>query len=818
MSLDNDKSLIKKIIPYYKDSNFNEHFDHITRDLTKSRRFLVKMEINRLYNDCVRNIDLRGRVDGQCSEYPYEDLTHYLDDVALNVFEESLSIYGKYTIGVFEEVTNTKNTYREQQQKQDAARRSDLQKKSTSNVGDTSITPEVVEQETVIPHNFAQKISLTNINPRAEERINILTRVKVRMANGRAFHALTTNMSVRGTKIKSPNSYNIAIGDTIYVDYVDIEQKLEEKLSLELAYQVLDVQINNGQQIFNLSRIHYQEDIDNVLNNFIKKERRSTATDVEHIIEAVRSLGFQYIHLNKLVGLPIFFEKPKDQYQALFALSNFENKPILNYWRTHNNLLRINSLCSHQRISELLARNQPEIPTLLFCFTHVVKGRKYFYSATEEELKKAGLTDLFMQFGASKDSWKVYQLYANDVNNYEWHLPDVLPQHLILKEQSTLEQHKHLLKLHDLEAMAYLLDISDNANIPLYQSRQPADSKINQLQQFGHKDANDIGLKLIETNEMTMSNRREDRFTYQTKVIIHNKRKQYVGTTIDFSVHGIQVKLTDEIEVSKGDILDISIPLFNKAGKKEENSLLNYEVMRISSEGKILNLKISVTPDTEYGPKAVYRIAKGNQHKLTAQIAPPANFTKSLILLYCHYLSSLVIILSKVQNNYKISHIVTPQQHNNLYNLFSVLSPYPTHCDMSAISQNNTFKELFLGALKQLSANSSATAREVYIQLINEGETGGYRTLTHYFEDFKTPQEHSEFISSALKEGQLFALRIIMSRSPAMNYKAFSREIIYAAKQASFKTRQLQAEFDAVVATAEIIDIMDEVKQRFNCL
>jgi len=818
MSLDHDKTLIKKIIPYYNDASFSDRFEHITRDLTKSRRFLVKMEVNRLYNDCSRNIDLRGRVTGQCFEHAFEDLIHYVDDVALNVFEETVSVYGKYTQGVFEEVTNTKNSYREKQQKEDADRRNELQNQSLAKSKEAAKSPDTLEQEIIIPPNFAQKVSLTNLHARSEERINILTRVKVRMANGRTVHALTTNMSLHGAKIKLANTYKITVGDNIYLDYIEIKQDEEHKIPLELAYEVLDIQVNNDQHLLNLNRLHHQPDVDNVLDKFIKIERRKSPTDVEHIIEAVRSLGFQYIHLNKMVGLPIFFEKSQDKFRALFALSNIENKPLLNYWRIHNNSLRINSLCSHLRIVQILAKNQPEVPTLIFCFTHIAKGRKHFYSATEHELKETGLTDLFMQFGANKESWKVYQLYLNNVQHYEWHMPDVLPQHLLVKEKSTLEQHKHLLKLHDIEAMAYLVDISDDLNIPFYQQRSPVNNKINQLQQFGHKDANDTGLKLIETNTMTMSNRREDRFTHQTKVIIHHKRKQYLGMTIDFSVHGIQVQLAENSAAVKGDILDITIPLFNKAAKTQEDAILCYEVMRISGEGKILNLKISVTPETQYGPKAIYRIIKGNQHKLTAQIAPPANFTKSLILLYSHYLSSLVIILSKVQNNYKISHVIKPEQHNNLYNLFSVLSPYITHCDMSAISQNNTLKDIFLGTLKQLSADSSAESKEVYVQLISEGVSGSYRTLTHYFDSFKSPIEHGEFIKSASKEGQLFALRIMMNRSPAMNYKAFSRELIYAAKQASFKTRQLQAEFDAVVATAEIVDILDEVKQRFNCL
>ena len=811
MSEDDNKALIQQLIPYYSDENFNERLEYLTQKLSKSRRFLIKMEINRLYHDCNQNIDLRGRVSDQCREHKHDGLIHYLDDTALKLFEETLSDYGTYTVGVFEKVTNTKNSYREKQLKDDKARRSELQSRNTTNIIENIPTTKV-DNEEHIPPNYSPKVSLGNLNYRIEERFNILAPVTVRLPNGQSANVITTNLSVQGARVKLAQNLKVTIGDMIYLDFLEVENNL----AADIAYQIVDVLTNNEKMWLCLKRIHKQPNIDKALEAYIKTNRRGIATDVEHIIDGIRSLGYQYVHLNKMVGLPLFFEQQQEKYKPLFALSNFENKPVLDYWRTHNNTLRINSLCSHDRISNILSFNQPEKPTLLFCFTHIAKGRKHFYSATEHELEQSGLTDLFMQFGAGKESFKIYQLYLHNVQDYQWKMPDILPLHLIAKENLTLAQNKHLLKLHDIKLMAYLLDITNSENFTFYRDRDIGEQQVTLLQQFGHKDDQDHGLNLIETNTMTMSNRREDRFTYQTRVLINLKRDQYAATTIDFSVHGMQVNVEQELPVSKGDILEVVVPLFNKAAKHEEDSILFYEVMHISNEGQIINLKISVTPETEHGPKTIYRIIKSNQHNLTAQVAPPASFTKSLCLLYSNYISSLVINISKIHNNYKISQVIEPKVHNPLFNLFSALSSTPSHCDMSAISQNNTLKEIFSGPLMLINPTSPAIFREVYIQLINDRVTGRYNTLTHYVEDFKTPKQHNDFMKKALKEGQLFAIRIIISRVPPINYKTFSREIIYAAKQVSYKTRQLQADLDTIVATAEIVDIMDELKQRFN--
>ena len=112
MALDTDKELLKDIIPYFYNKDFDLHFQKCTSHLSKSRRFLLKMELNRLYSPCSRTIDLRGRVDDTCREFIFNNQTHYLDPLAIEVFEHSISLYNTFTTGVYEDVTNTENSCR----------------------------------------------------------------------------------------------------------------------------------------------------------------------------------------------------------------------------------------------------------------------------------------------------------------------------------------------------------------------------------------------------------------------------------------------------------------------------------------------------------------------------------------------------------------------------------------------------------------------------------------------------------------------------------------------------------------------------------
>ena len=87
-------------------------FAILTLDIPKPKQFLLKMELKRLGQPCNYYIDLRGRVDGEVRPYDHGGKTHYMDDTAVKAFERGIKRYGRYTLGLYEEVMNTDNNYR----------------------------------------------------------------------------------------------------------------------------------------------------------------------------------------------------------------------------------------------------------------------------------------------------------------------------------------------------------------------------------------------------------------------------------------------------------------------------------------------------------------------------------------------------------------------------------------------------------------------------------------------------------------------------------------------------------------------------------
>jgi hypothetical protein len=114
MSTDFSKhqTLINSFRGRVNESNFDVKFSASTKKLSKTDSFLLKMELKRLASPCTRSIDLRGLVDGNCKVYEHKGQKHFLDEVAVKVFEENIELYGSYTFGVYEAVKNTENNFR----------------------------------------------------------------------------------------------------------------------------------------------------------------------------------------------------------------------------------------------------------------------------------------------------------------------------------------------------------------------------------------------------------------------------------------------------------------------------------------------------------------------------------------------------------------------------------------------------------------------------------------------------------------------------------------------------------------------------------
>ena len=104
MDIEIYRPLIEQLKPLIKDPEFDDLLARFTKSEPKQIQFLLKMELKRLAEPCIRVIDSRPRAGDRCEAVTANKVTHYLDFHTKQVFEQQLSIFGHYSMGVYEAV------------------------------------------------------------------------------------------------------------------------------------------------------------------------------------------------------------------------------------------------------------------------------------------------------------------------------------------------------------------------------------------------------------------------------------------------------------------------------------------------------------------------------------------------------------------------------------------------------------------------------------------------------------------------------------------------------------------------------------------
>ena len=84
------QSVIEELRDKLGAPNFDKIFQNKTKALSKPDQFLLKMEMNRLSQPVQRFIDLRGQVTGDVRPYEHNGKQHFMDDLAIEVFEKAI--------------------------------------------------------------------------------------------------------------------------------------------------------------------------------------------------------------------------------------------------------------------------------------------------------------------------------------------------------------------------------------------------------------------------------------------------------------------------------------------------------------------------------------------------------------------------------------------------------------------------------------------------------------------------------------------------------------------------------------------------------
>ncbi|MEN3160351.1 PilZ domain-containing protein [Alkalimonas sp. NCh-2] len=810
-------SIIERLKSSVQTSDFDQMFAVLTSELPKSKQFLLKMELKRLSQPCDFYIDLRGHVDGTVHTYEYEGKTHYMDDNAVEVFEQGIRDYGRFTLGVYEDVMNTDNNYRVMHRKETEARIKQVLS-NEQGLSDAELTAEPVTR------HLARSVQFGSYLNRSEERMNYSITVEIVLGNGKKYSAQTTDISVQGCKLKLARQIKLAENDQLGIFFRELEQEYTLDRNNPIHYQIVEISLlDQKTQQLRLKRLEQssqqEQEFTHFIDRFIRANKRRYKLNLDNALDAVIVKGYEQFYVPRTSSLPVFISVRQGKSHPQCALTTENNRASFHYFQDELQRSVLPQVLSAKRLKQLLQLPEGQRQTLLYCFTHASKGKLYFYSATEAELAtENGLSALFLGFGASKKSWKVFQLsFLNTSSEYSqlhFQLPGDTSAGTKAKNTQLLDAY-----LTPLRFIVSLTDISTDSSSSWYQQLSYDKSAVRALNQFAHAKLNQLPFcEAIPVKYVNL--RSEDRYLYKTTVQLQNAQEQKLPDAFsrDFSPNGMQVETMLPTQLKRGDLVRLNLPELQKISNKFQLKQLLYEVMAVSKSGTIMNLKVVENDDGHQGKAFFQLLIQNNRSKLTVaeeQVKHPG-LAPALRNMFIKALNSFPFYLHRKGIRYEMKAIAQGGQPNSLHLLLAQLSTEPEHLNIEPLLKHNAVNLAFASQLKQMKRQDPPKNYELYLKVTPKADTKPELSC-HYDYEFNNEPEKKAFIAQLIAdEAVLFCYRIWLSRTGRPDSDFIAQELNYISQYAIHKAKLLEEELWSVVGVGELVDITDELLLRLD--
>ncbi|MCE7642102.1 PilZ domain-containing protein [Vibrio fluvialis] len=772
-------SFAEQLIPVFNSPDFERLLNQLTSSHPPSVKLLVKMELNRVMAPCSKSIDLRGRVQGECREYDLDGRKHWLDDVAFNAYHKGLKKYGSYTEGVWDTLYNTRNNFRVMQQ-----RGTLNQSKLTSADSPFEVEP----------------VKLGYDLKRQENRLKIASQVKIHLrTREQVVHGLSVDLSASGAKFKVPSAFDYKLGDVISVLFTELEQTSEiGGLNKPIEYRILAIEDsydNDAVKFLRTLKLSETNVVEQVILESLRNNAQKAKHDNQDKIIRARTRGYEHSYLKHTANLPVFFSGS----ELKLVLMTENNQPIWQYWQDERNQQALGSLFNSSRMEMLTKPGIRGSNNVLYSFKHDHQGKTLFFSmmmpeATREQRK------LFWHIGARKNSWKAFRLSVFELSE---------------EERIELAKHSQELANHssELTHCGILQEVSDVSSAKDYLLVDKPALASSELNPFRHpRKVEGMPLNIYFD---ARTRRKEPRYKFRTPLQLHlNDQVLAEGFTVDLSKRGLSLILSRPVELKAGDMVNVNFQELKLYDKKLPLDALPYKVIRISPEGRRLQMVIEENTQTIKSIAFFNSIIENNQDKLLRkeEILPSQSLLEGLHNILLDKMVSTPIFVEKSGANLR------PR-------VIGVNYPLPPHLALLAkLGHENriSLEPIFKGHTNSLLATpmrridgAEPQYNEVYIAAMKFGSR--IQSIeSRLVNDFANTKERMQFIARAQHMGEIYVLRV--SGVPVFDpITMLMRSDLNELTQISMPhAKSLEKELSAIIGFGEIIDITEEVLIRLE--
>lgn len=826
--------LIEQLKPLVNEPEFNAIFSRLTQGLTGPERFQLKRVIKELAAPCNIRVDLRKRVVGDVQTYTYRGIIHYMDPIAIRIFEDGLDRYkGIFTQDTYENILNAENNIRVLQEKEKEMALEAKLRGEEYTYGQLSeyftgsyFKLNELEQEQAVTVPF---FTFGRYIKRSEERMNYAAAITVTLGEVE-YAAITTDISLSGIRVRLRETVEpiaqevLERGQQAWVQFTGLSQEFTlGEATAGVAYIIMGADLTDKGLYIRLKRSYEEttEDFDIFLHKFISGYKFRYKINVDNTYSGLMSKAHEQLYLPRMNSVPLYFRYSDKRLYPHLALENIMNNTLLDTWLDEDNQCAVGGLFSSKRLVHLLkrlGRDKKEIVFATVYTFHVInKGKVYFYSAFDFELTDQELKRVFLGYASRRPNFRVFRAAFSHIDIGKAWLPLTLPEGTEQETSSLRPPSVEVMaQLEGLSHLCLLTDITPPAES--YHRYDVERSELAVMNDFVHPKT---GLSELQRSSLNLTNiRKESRYSYRTQVRVASEQQVLIGMTRDFSTEGLQVELERPLRVEKGDIVQITLIQLIKRYAQYHLKNLEYRVMHISKDMTSVHLQIahfdkhpgkrffSYLIDTYYSSLKSYE-QTGTVHGLEL----------CLRNLYCNTLMSFVLFFSKKRSE--------PFQLT-LAGVSPLNEPLKIKCHELSNTERLTLLPVLTERFIKDELENIYNALDVQrawkgtVIVQRSVEENYLRTHTMWIEStgvvepVEDQHQIKKYIAQGLLNGEIYAMQIEVCKTGRPDTEFISGELAYLQSYAEHKAKEIEKDMWGVVGFVDALDITQEVLFRFG--
>lgn len=489
----------------------------------QNQAFLQELEKQRLNKPCLRIIDLRGKVAGECQAYEFGDRVHYLDDRAYLLVKQLMARFdGRYTNGVYEALF-----------------------KALKQLNESPAASASSEEP--------RFLSLDQAVQRSDSRITLSTPVKLRL-NDMLYHGHTVDLSAKAIRVACKRTFSLESGDRLKVEFTELPQQPEHVGPQQITYRIIKLEHDDSHTRLVLKQDAEHNDLTGALTQWLEQQASPRQQNVDNELLNLQAQFYQRLWLSHLRS------------PLLWLSSRSPSSPLL---RLHlapaaEALLAANGLSEIDWFAKLPLQHMLEKGGCMIC----VFNQHHSFSVS---IDQASATQDLINWHIATAGSQLLLLQATPVTLSQQQLNDCLAA--LSTEQHASDVTTELKHLHSLITVC---DLS-----PCFSHTIATNSVETEDLHEWQTQASDL-LQIPEPTPLRpYIQRNKTRFYIHTPVTVQGKDNHWQLETVDVSADGLAIRSPETVSVSLNQRLQVGFSRWQSLTNKVKLDAIPYQIKNI---------------------------------------------------------------------------------------------------------------------------------------------------------------------------------------------------------------------------------------------